>query len=74
MTSRLHGLAASVSNNAINMDPAKLHKHKHTYLKPSNGVVDSLTIPAPSPRLPSDDEVMGDLGEDVEPSNIGNLE
>ena len=53
VSSKLHGLAASVSNSAINKDPAKLCKNKHTNLNPSNGVVDSLSISAPSPLLPS---------------------
>ena len=74
VTSKLHDLAASASNNAINRDAAKLHKNKHTNLNSSNGVLDSSTISAPSPRLPSDDEAMGDLGDDVEPSVIVNLE
>ena len=49
VTSRLHVLAASANNNAINRDHAKLRKNKHINLNSSNGVVDSLTIPAPSP-------------------------
>ena len=68
VTSKLHDLAASVSNNATNRDPAKLHKNKRTNLNSSNGALDSSTISAPSLRLPSDDEAMGDLGDDVEPS------
>ena len=74
ITSKLHDLAASVSNNPINREPAKLRKNKLTNLNSSNGALDSLTISAPSPRLPSDDEAMGDLGDDVEPSVIMNLE
>ena len=62
------------SNNAINREPAKLQKNKCTNLNPSNRVVDSLTISALSPLLPSDDKAMGVLEEDVEPSNIENLE
>ena len=74
VTSKLHCSAASISNNGINRDPAKLYKNKCTNINPSNGILDSLTIFAPSPQLPSDNEAMGDLGEDVEPSNIVNLE
>ena len=62
MTSKLHDLAASVSNNAINRDLAKLRKNKRTNLNPSNGALDSSTISASSPQPPSDDEAMGDLG------------
>ena len=36
VTSKLHDLAASVSNNAINRDPAKLCKIKRTNLNLSN--------------------------------------
>ena len=74
VTSKLHDLAASVSNNAINRDLAKLRKNKRTNLNSSNGALDSSTISAPSPRLPSDDEAMGDSGDYVEPSVIVNLE
>ena len=74
VTSKLHDLAASASNNAINRDPAKLRKNKRTNLNPSNGALDSSTIFVQSPRLNSDDEAMGDLGDDVEPSVIVNLE
>ena len=59
MTSKLHDLAASVSNNAINRDPAKLCKNKRTNLNPSYGALDSCTISAPGTQLPSDDEAMG---------------
>ena len=48
VTSKLHDLAASVSNNAINRDPAKLHKNKLTNLNPSNGALYSFTISAPN--------------------------
>ena len=58
----------------LNRDPAKLRKNKLTNLNPRNGALDSSTIFAQSPRLPSDDEAMGDLGDDVEPSVILNLE
>ena len=74
MTSKLHDLAASVSNNAINRDLGKLCKNKRTKLNHSNGALDSSTISAPSPRLPSDDKAMGDFGDDIEPSVIVNLE
>ena len=74
VTSKLHDLAASVSNNAINRDPAKLRKNKCTNLNPSYRALDSSTISAPGTQLPSDDEAMGDLGDDVEPSVIVNLE
>ena len=60
MTSKLHDLAASVSSNAINRDPAKLCKNKRTNLNPSNGALDLSTIFASSPQLPLDDEAMGD--------------
>ena len=70
VTSELHDFAASVSNNAINKDLEKLRKNKRTNLNPSNGALNSSTISAQSPRLPSDDEAMGDLGDDAEPSVI----
>ena len=74
VTSKFHDLAASVSNNAINRDPVKLRKNKRTNLNPSYGALDSSTISALGTQLPSDDEAMGDLGHDVEPSVIVNLE
>ena len=67
-------MAASVSNNAINRDPAKLCTKKRTNLSPSIGALDSSTISAASPQLPFDHEAMGDLGDDVELSVIVNLE
>ena len=62
VSSKLHYLPASVSNNAINRDPAKLRKNKHINLSPSIEALDSSTISASSLQLPSDDEAMGDLG------------
>ena len=45
----------------------KYRQNKRTNLYQSNGVVDPLTISSLSSQLPSDDEAIGDLGEDVEP-------